>query len=483
MLGTSSRTGEKAPAQAQSVTDIAAQGWYGKPGRADGIRVANVYATSWFLTGGPPDGDLTAELELWRYGQYYKMSAEQFPRVLCRETLRPQSLEFRRWQFSGSVEHAEVWLFAMPSGQVVAAFNLNSSCRLGDTIDLLEDGYHTDISIDEASLESFVNQVASGIAGAHPSGVPRLLPERHQLVCAQTVTATESDDIVRRLIYRTNLASRREFSAIQYPAEMNRRDGWLAAVGPYVSVVGGHPEFIENSLFASVVQAVAAWARLREIRHRAYQHVRRFRSQAGGDTTERRRLLERISGELGVMELELSYSVEAPADLSLLVPSLRAEGFHSALYDSMRLADKAATTARMLERLERAVAAELTTVTSIERRAEEDRRLLWAVAAGFVSVIAVPMGLVLSFLGINASQVSPRVSMFSHRYLPMYLTVAGVLIAGALLAIALYLRSRHARLGGNATRATWANTVDIRDLAAPDDLPPDEAGIPSPTVG
>jgi hypothetical protein len=452
------------------VVDIAAQGWYGKPGRADGVRVANVYATSWVLTDGPPDGDLTAELELWRYGQYYKMSADQFPRVLHREMLRPASLEFRRWQFSDSVERAEVWLFAMPSGQVMAAFSVDSSCPLIDTIDLLEDGYYTDISVEEASLESHINQIAGGIKGVRCSAAPRLLPERHQLVCTKVAADADSGDIVQRLIYRTNLASRREFSAIQYPQEMNRRDGWLAAVGPHVSVVGGHPEFIENSLFTSVVQAVAAWARLREIRHRAYQYVRRFRSQAGGDTKERRQMLERISGELGVLELELSFSVEAPADLGLLVPSLRAEGFHSALYDSMRLVDKAATTARMLQRLEHAIAAELTAVTSIERRAEEDRRLLWGVAAGFVSVIAIPAGLVLSFLGINASQVDPQASMFSSRYLPMYLTVASVIVVGAILAIAMYLRNRHAKRDDSAARITWVNASDARERLALDDL-------------
>jgi hypothetical protein len=457
--------------------DVPAQGWYGQPGRTDGIRVANIYATS-FLVDGQPGRDLTAELKLWRYEQYYKMSAEQFPRILHREQLRPDSLEFKRWQFSDSVKYAELWLFAMPSGQVVAAFSLDSSCPVSDTIDLLEDGYYTDISVGEASLESLVSQVASGIAGVRRSGVPQLLPERHQLICTKTVTDTEPDDIIRRLIYRTNLASRKEYSAIVYPPEMNRRDGWLAAVGPYVSVAGGHPVFIEESLFASVVQAVAAQARLREIRQRAYQHVRRFRSQARSDTKGRRQLLEQISGELGAMELELSFSVEAPADLSLLVPSLRAEGFHSALYGSMHLADKSATTARMLQRLEHAVAAELTTVTSIERRAEESRRLLWAAAVGFVSVIAVPAGLVLSFLGINASQVNPQASMFSHRYLPMYLTVAGVLITGALLAIALYLRNRHAKRDENATRITWVNAADVPELPTLEDLPPDEADIP-----
>jgi uncharacterized integral membrane protein len=140
----------------------------------------------------------------------------------------------------------------------------------------------------------------------------------------------------------------------------------------------------------------------------------------------------------------------------------------------MRLAEKAATAARMMERLEHAVAAELTTVTSIESRAEEDRRLLWAVAAGFVSVVAVPAGLVLAFLGINASEVSPQASMFSGRYLPMYLTVAGVLVVGAVLAAVMYLRNRHASRREN-TRVTWLSTAGPAQVPALGDLPAGEA--------
>ena len=100
------------------------------------------------------------------------------------------------------------------------------------------------------------------------------------------------------------------------------------------------------------------------------------------------------------------------------------------------------------------------------------------VAAGFVSVIAVPAGLVLSFLGINASQVNPQVSMFSHRYLPMYLTVAAVLAVGVLLAIAVYLLNRHAKRDESTTRITWVNAADSTELPAVDDLLPDEADIP-----
>src|ERR1700729_2029990 len=80
------------------------------------------------------------------------------------------------------------------------------------------------------------------------------------------------------LTTRPALPYRREYSAICYPAELNRRPGWLAAVGPYVSVVCGHPEFINNSIFVSAVQAVAAAAQLRAIRQAAHADVRQFRS-------------------------------------------------------------------------------------------------------------------------------------------------------------------------------------------------------------
>ena len=153
---------------------------------------------------------------------------------------------------------------------------------------------------------------------------------------------------------------------------------------------------------------VGAAAQLRAIRQAAYADVRLFRNleAAGGHTRDRRRMLERIADQLGDLELELSYSVEASADLGLLVPSLRAESFHNALYESMGLAGKAATAGRMLERLGAAISAELTAIESIERRADENRRIRYAVAVGFVSAVAIPASLILAFLGINASQVT-----------------------------------------------------------------------------
>jgi len=98
----------------------------------------------------------------------------------------------------------------------------------------------------------------------------------------------------------------------------------------------------------------------------------------------------------------------------------------------------------MLQRLSSAISAELTAIESIERRADDNRRVRYAVAVGFVSAVAIPASLILAYLGINASQVNPSRSMFSHHYLGMYLTVAVVIALGVLLSVALYVQQRRA---------------------------------------
>lgn len=57
--------------------------------------------------------------------------------------------------------------------------------------------------------------------------------------------------------------------------------------------------------------------------------------------------------------------------------------------------------------------------------------------------------------------------MFSHRYFLMYLAVACVIVAGALLAVAMYLRNRHAMRDMRPDRVTWLNAPDTLELDSP----------------
>ena len=440
------------------------------------IRVTNLYATPWHLADDSAGGQLPDYLRLWRFEQYYRLSADQLPRVLARETLEASDLGFQRWQQAKGVLGAWLWLFRLPSGQIVAGLSLDVDCELTEVIDLLEDCYFGDVLAGNEPVDQLAHALAAGL-GADGSSETSFLPERHQIVFSAAEAPEDCEDLVQRLVYRADLPYRKEYSAIRFPAELNRRPGWVAAVGPYVSVVLGHSDFIQNAIFSSAVQGVGAAAQLRAIRQAAYGDVRLFRNQeaAGGTTRNRRQTLERIADQLGDLELELSYSVEASADFGLLVPSLRAEGFHDALYASMGLADRAVRTARMLQRLGSAITAELTAIESIERRADENRRVRYAVAVGFVSAVAVPASLVLAFLGVNASQVNTRWSMFSHHYLPMYLIVAGLIILAVVLSAGLWAQQRRQSRGQRhpSQRPRWTPAPGDPLIAPlPDPAPP-----------
>jgi hypothetical protein len=428
------------------------------------IRVTCIYATPWRAIGNVADGELPAHMRLWRFEEYYRLSADQLPAVLHREALDPGTLQFQRWRHAGELTAAQVWLFRLPSGQIAAALSLEARVRLIDTIDLLEDCYFADVHMGETTIEAFAQTMAMQLGAVADVG-QGFLPERHEIVLDESPGPDDDDgeDLIQRLIYRADLPYRREYSAIRYPAELNRRPGWLTAVGPYVSVVCGHPDFIENAIFISAVQAVAAAAQLRAIREAAHADVRQFRDfeATQGTTQARRRALERIADQLGDLELELSYSVEATADLGLLVPSLRAESFHNALYDSMSLASKAVTAGRMLQRLSAAIRAELTAIESIERRADDNRRVRFAVAVGFVSAAAIPIGLIFAFLSTSTAQVNKAWSMFSHHYLGAYVAVAGIIVVGALLWAGLYVQQRlDARHRAVPGRPRWAHAPE-----------------------
>lgn len=402
------------------------------------IRISSLYGTSWrTFDEGPRGASLTAHLSFGRLERFYRASADQLPAVLVSRPVDATTVTCRRWH-EGSITNARLWLFGMPSGQVVAGLTLDVDCTHVEAVNLLEDCYYLDLTVGGRDLE------ALAAAEARSRGVQvdtqEFTPERHQIVYSSALETDDRADIVQRLIYRANLPHRPEFSAISYPGELNRRPQTTAAVGPYVSVLCGQQDYVENAAFVSAAQAVASSVRLREIRNALYHGLRDFRTaERATDTRTRRRSLEQIADDLTRLELDLSVSVEAPADLGVLVPSLRVVEYHSQVYSSIGIRKLAKTVSRMLRRLEATSRAELTSVESIERRADDDRRLRWTVAVGFVSVVAIPISLILAFFGVNAVQVDAERSMFDPMYLWVYTGVGLLVLIATALAIALHV--------------------------------------------
>lgn len=216
------------------------------------------------------------------------------------------------------------------------------------------------------------------------------------------------------------------------------------AVGPYVSVLAGQPEHVESAALVSATQVVASGVRLREIWNALYHDLREFRTveRSTMDTRSRRLVLEEITDNLTGLELDLSVAVETPLDLGMLVPSSRVVEYHVQLHSSVGMDMLTQNVSRMLRRLEATGRAELTAVESIERRSDEDRHLRWAVAVGFVSVVAIPPSLILAFFGASAAEVDETRSMFHPTYWWVYVLVGLIVLIAVGLGLTLYLIQR-----------------------------------------
>lgn len=421
------------------------------------IRITSVYGTPWRVAQGTSDPiPLTERLSFGRLSRLYRDTADQLPAVLSRRSIDPATVQSHRWQGDGMVS-GRLWLLSLPSAQVVAALSIDVACSLIGTIGLLEDCYELELAIGGMDLEN----VLAAEARAHGLwlGSSQLAAERHQLVFSKELAVDDPADLLQRVVYRADLPYRPEHSAIAYPPELNRRPGTTAAVGPYVTAFCGQQDYLENAAFVSAVQLVASAVRVREIRDTAHRDLRHL-SRTGPvrhATRARRRMLERTADALTRLELDLSLAVEAPGDLSALVPSLRAVEYHRQVYTSAGLAERTATVSQMLRRLEGTIRSELTSIESVERRADENRRLRWAVAIGFVTSVAIPISLVLAFFGINASQVDADRSMFDGGYSGVYAGVGLLAIIAAGLALSLYLvqlRQRREASGSYDDHAT-----------------------------
>jgi len=417
---------------------------FAPPAKREAHRITTLFAADHAEGVARTGGALTEFLGFGSARRYYEAAQPQLPLVLGRRDWPVEALELHR--ACSGVTAVRDWLFAPRLGGLVWALTVDIELGLIDLIGAQDQLFKGQLMLggDEPSA------VASALARA--GGVVTELALRadaHQLVFAGSSAKELFDgargeaidaDVVQRLVYRADLPYRATYSAIKYPGEPNRRHGALAAVGPYVSVIAGQQDYVENAFFVSAVQALASLRALRTIRDRAFEALDEVRTVTNDEqlrAVDRRRRLGALSAELGSLQLELSFGVEAYFDLGLMVPSLRMVDFHAALFEAMGLRDGCAVTGGMLSRLDSAITAERDSVQAILAARDDRRRTRYAVAVGALSVLAIPLGIIFGFFGASAKEIDPRRSFFDPYYLPLYLSIAaGLLIAAMALGVA-----------------------------------------------
>jgi len=259
------------------------------------IRVVSIYATRWRYGRKPtrelrelhrkkPTEELKLNLKLGRLAEFYDFYKDQLPRGLTTDELKVEDVAFDTEVPRVRLTSAETTLFALPSNQVVVTLTLGFETTRpaddpGPTAQVLERCIHGALSIGGRTLPEYVRGLAVS-KGAEPIDDEKadLLPERHQLVFVPRLSQDEDPpdaDTIREIVYLDDPPYREEFTSMQEPEQLNLKtpQRTLGVVTPYVSLIYGHEQFVEDSIFLSTVHAVGTASRFRQIPANAHREL------------------------------------------------------------------------------------------------------------------------------------------------------------------------------------------------------------------
>ena len=395
---------------------------------------------------------ICAALKFDRLDPSYRTSQRQFPTVLGRWAV--QNLEFTH--FRGDVQLGRLWLVKLPNNIIEVALTVESDSDQPGLILLLEDLHHRRVKIDGMPLWEAVHAYA-------PVPLRPLLQE----LGLETYNLVHLDerlwDVVRgngdvnvqmvsSIIYRFDEPYSKLSDRIKLPPESNRGAAF-AATGPYVGVTIRNQGYVENAILTSAMLFVGALMTLREVRDHGFAELVRARTYLAPTddlspaASRKQRVLLGVSAQrMARLQLDLSAGVEAFQRVASTVPSLRVTDFHEDLFESACISNEVETVGAILERLGAALNAEAARRHAAERRADERSRVVRSVAFGVVTTIALPLGIMFGFFGINGRQVrSDRSITDLHFYWVFYLAFISLIGIAVVIGLVLHLWFRFER--------------------------------------
>jgi hypothetical protein len=314
----------------------------------------------------------------------------QLPAVLAQASHEPSSLRTPRGHAGEHSLRVTTWLFVLPSARLVAALALDAEGTPEELRPLLADLVEGDAEVDGHTLAE-VFAMSAGSSGG-------LAPERHVIASFGDTDALGIDaGAVRSLLYPTSTV---EDSAVVHRSARGAEDGALW-VGPLVTVAARQPTGLDNAFVVSAILAVGAATRLREIHAAAFDAIGRYRAANGElrSTHGSRRFLEGIANQIGDLEVELAFSVDAVTDAGAILPHPPVESYHRALVRALDLSDRALALGRILTLLAQGVAAELAAVASAEWRIEDRRRSMWNALVMVLALVGIPAAIAIGYAG------------------------------------------------------------------------------------
>jgi integrase len=322
------------------------------------LRICRVRATRSAETSGldAVGAPLTQTFNFGRLNTFIDTTEGIAPRIAAVGQREQLDLTGSRWEGDRPADWMRLRLDVAGGGLVDVRLIAIDWDSLTDTLALLEDLYYEELTGEPTNWDAQ--------AVDNPGAAPDRVEPMHQVVLLPDDHDEPDWALWQRLIYRYDDDARQEFTSIAQPAELNRRPGQIAAVGTYGTVLWRLQSEVEQGIVISAALNVSALSSLQQTRPLAHTtlkdlHRNTAQNDEGYSTPARRRQqrheLVEIQETLSYLEAELTFGAEASATIAPLLPSLRIESYHQALYEAAGIQHQAAGVDRMLGRLRASV--------------------------------------------------------------------------------------------------------------------------------
>jgi hypothetical protein len=240
-----------------------------------------------------------------------------------------------------------------------------------------------------------------------------------------------SPDIVTVVFRGTMGANRGSRLDIRRPTALNNPGETLVAHGRGVSLIIGWTEPVENAFAVAAAGLVNAAGVVRRVRLQSLEALRINEASTATSPSEVRVLITDLSDRLNQLQLDVSFGIEAYADV-VLIPELLIESYHSSLRGVAGLTDSLANTSRIVDRVATVIRSRHAVLEASIQAYTERRDKIFGVAIAIGTLLALPPTLLLAYFGVD-----PHVSIFNlHQYgvaylvawLPFIILVTGAVI-------------------------------------------------------
>lgn len=232
-----------------------------------------------------------------------------------------------------------------------------------------------------------------------------------------------SPDALTVVLRGTMTAKRGSDLGIRRPVALNNPGESMVAHGRGVSLIAGWTEPVENAFGIAAAGLVNAAGVVSRVRLESLDALRDNETSRAKSPPDLRELIEGLSDRLDRLRLDLSFGIEAYADV-VLVPELLVESYHSSLRRMAGLPESVANTSRIVDRVAAVIDSRHASLAAAIQEHEERRDKIFAGAIAIGTLLALPPALLLAYFGTNSTNVNQNLSIFDLRHYGLAYLVA-----------------------------------------------------------